>query len=77
MELENAKRQKEEIRVAEARTKAEEDRLAEKREKELTALRKADAQPRRKVVTKPGGKPSAEEIKKREKDEKARNAEES
>ena len=77
MELENAKRQKEEIRAADARTKAEEDRLAEKREKELAALRKIDAQPRRKVVTKPGGKASAEELKKREKDEKARNAEES
>ena len=71
MELEAQKRQAEDASASEARAKADQLRANEKREKELAALRKADAAPKKKVVKKTT-KPSSEEVKKKEKEEKAR-----
>lgn len=75
MELEAVKRQAEEAKTSEDRAKADQLRANEKKEKELAALRKADAAPRKKV-TKKNSKPSTDEIKKKEKEEKARQDEE-
>lgn len=75
MELEAVKRTAEEAKTSEDRAKADQLRANEKKEKELAALRKADAAPRKKV-TKKNSKPSTDEIKKKEKEEKARQEEE-
>ena len=64
----------EEEKNREEKAKAEEARQKDKKEKELAALRKIDAAPKKKVNTataqKKGAKSAADEIKKKEKEEK-------